>query len=132
MSNPILGMVGRKVFDAYPSERFKTDASFRRFARNTLKLLGSMNPIESHAMLYDSIMLPEHEIGMEDLAYSCPEPIAEIGTEKLGLCWIDPDAVREHLGLSYFTTLDITEPFALPFLCDRFCWTQITAPSQSR
>ncbi|MBD9650046.1 FRG domain-containing protein [Ensifer sp. ENS09] len=120
MPSAILSSLGRKTFEAYPLEDFSSDASYRRFARNTLKLLGSMNPIESHAMLYDSIILPEHEVSGEDKAYGCPAPIAQIGTEKLGLCWIDPEALREHFGISYFTTMGLDESFARPFLCDPF------------
>jgi hypothetical protein len=79
-----------------------------------------MNPIESHSMLYDTIAMPESEVSDEDRTHGCPQPIAEIGIDKLGLCWIDPDALREHFGISYFTEMGLDEAFARPFLCDPF------------
>ncbi|MCA0858792.1 FRG domain-containing protein [Phaeobacter italicus] len=113
-------LYGRSVFEAYTSDQFSSDASYRRFARNNLKSLGLMNPVESHAMLYDTIMLPESEVSVEDRTHGCPQPIAEIGIDKLGLCWIDPEALREHFELSYFTEMGLGEAFARPFLCDPF------------
>lgn len=118
--NLLWGVMGRGIFEAYASDLFSSDASYRRFARNTLKFLGSMNPIESHAMLYDTIVLPESEVSDEDRAHGCPQPIVEIGIDKLGLCWIDPVAVREHFELSYFTEMGLDEAFTRPFLCDPF------------
>lgn len=112
---------GRRMFEAYAPENFTSDASFRKFARNTLYLLGSHNVVESHAQLYNSLMLPELEVSKADFEYGCPEAIRTIGTDALGLCWLDHVAVAEYFpGQSHFTDIANTGALQRPVLCDPY------------
>ena len=113
-----MGLVGRDVFKAYDVDRFTSDASYARFARNTVKMLGLLNPIESHALLYESVTLREEDVRAEDRSYGCPQILTDIGLANIGLCWMDPAAIREQFGLSFFSMSEFRKAFERPFLCD--------------